>query len=50
VGVAARRYRRQLVSLRDAPADGQTASVRQLASAVADALHACDVVPAARQP
>jgi superfamily II DNA or RNA helicase len=43
--VAARRYRQQAVALRDAPADGQTASVRQLASAVADALHACELVP-----
>jgi hypothetical protein len=43
-GVAAKRYRQQSVALRDAPADGQTASVRQLAAAVADALHACELV------
>jgi len=36
---AARRYRAQVVALRDAPADGRTASLRQLAAAVADALH-----------
>lgn len=39
-GLAGVRYRRQAVALRDAPPDGQTASLRQLASAVADALHA----------
>jgi hypothetical protein len=44
--VAARRYRRQVVALRAAPADGRTASLRQLACAVADALHACGLVPA----
>lgn len=43
--VAGWRYRTQLAALRDAPADGQTASVRQLAAAVADALHAAGLVP-----
>ncbi|HWH30846.1 MAG TPA: DEAD/DEAH box helicase family protein [Mycobacteriales bacterium] len=41
---AARRYRRQSVALRDAPSDGRTASLRQLATAVADALHGCGAV------
>jgi hypothetical protein len=44
--VAGRRYRRQAVALRDAPPDGATASVRQLAAAVADALHSTDLAPA----
>lgn len=39
--VAGRRYRRQAVALRDAPADARTASLGQLAAAVADALHGC---------
>ena len=37
--VAGRRYRAQLSALRGLPVDGQTASLRQLAVAVADALH-----------
>lgn len=37
--VAGRRYRAQLKALQDLPVDGQTASLRQLADAVADALH-----------
>jgi superfamily II DNA or RNA helicase len=45
-GVAAYRYRAQLVALRTAPSDGQTASLRQLAAAVADALHASSLVSA----
>ncbi|MCW2614313.1 MAG: hypothetical protein JWN08_1307, partial [Frankiales bacterium] len=36
--VAGRRYRAQLRALQDLPVDGQTASLRQLAEAVADAL------------
>ena len=48
-GAAARRYRQQSAALRDAPADIQTASVRQLGSAVADALHACGATPAGAQ-
>jgi hypothetical protein len=39
-GVAGARYAAQLRALRRAPADGQTATLRQLADAVADALHA----------
>jgi superfamily II DNA or RNA helicase len=41
--VAARRYRSQAMALRDAPADGRTASLRQLAAAVAEALHGCEL-------
>ena len=37
--VAGGRYRTQLRALQDLPVDGQTASLRQLADAVADALH-----------
>ena len=37
--VAGRRYRAQLSALQHLPVDGQTASLRQLADAVADALH-----------
>ncbi|HVM27949.1 MAG TPA: DNA or RNA helicase of superfamily II, partial [Mycobacteriales bacterium] len=45
-GGAVRRYRSQAVALRDAPADGRTASLRQLAAAVADALHGCGLTSA----
>ncbi len=38
-GAAGRRYVRQLRALERAPEDGQSASLRQLAEAVADALH-----------
>jgi len=38
-GLAAQRYRTQLQALADLPVDGQSATLRQLADAVADALH-----------
>jgi hypothetical protein len=44
--VAARRYRAQAAALRDAPADGRTASLRQLGAAVAEALHGCGLTSA----